>query len=457
MILFVGLHARGDGGREAFQEIDLPALFGPVAKWAAVIDRADRVPEIVSRAFHTTTSGRPGPVVLGLPEDMLVEQTAAGDVAPYRAVEPAPGTDDLARLAALLAEAERPVMLVGGGGWSAGAGADVARFAETWGLPVATSFRCQDYVDDRCPAYVGDLGIGPNPDLAQAVREADLLLVLGARLGEMTTGGYTLLTPPEPAQRLIHIHPDPEEPGRVYRPTLGICASSVPTAAALAGLAPPEGWRPANDPARLRASFLAWQKPAPMPGDVHWGEIVAWLADRLPDDALVCNGAGNYAGWIHRHYRFRGWRTQLAPTNGSMGYGVPAAIAAKRAHPDRIVVAAAGDGCFLMNGQELATAAQYGIAPIVLVIDNGMYGTIRMHQERDYPHRAHGTALANPDFAALARAYGCHGERVERTQAFADAFERALASGRPALLHLPIDPDAITHRTTISAMHATRS
>jgi len=448
MLLVMGQVARPHLGREAFQEIDPPAVFGSMAKWAAQVDDPGRIPEAVSRAVHTALQGRPGPVVLAVPEDVLRADTAVPDpdaAVPARA-HPDPAA--LARLGDALAAAERPVGIVGGGGWSAAARADLSAFAGAWRLPVATAFRRADYMDNEHPCYAGDLGLGPNPALAERVRRADLLLAVGARLGEVTTSGYALVAAPRPAQRLIHVHADPAELGRVYRPDVAVNADSgafLAAARALPAPGVPPRW--ATETERARAEYLAWQAPQPGPGALQLGEIVAWLRDRLPADAIVCNGAGNYAGWLHRYYRYRGWRSQLAPTAGSMGYGVPAAVAAGLVHPERVVVSVNGDGCFLMNGQELATAVQYGVAIVVLVVDNGMYGTIRMHQERAYPGRVYGTALTNPDFAALARAHGALGETVARTAEFAPAFERALAARRPALLHLKLDPAALSHRT----------
>lgn len=456
VIVFMGQVGRDMFEREAFQEVDVRKVFGSMTKWAAQIDDADRVPELVSRAFYTATSGRPGPVVLALPEDMLVEQTDAPDARPAVPVETGIGAEALARLRDLLAEAKRPLLLIGGGGWSAQARADIQAFAETWEVPLTVSFRCQDYVDNDHTHYAGDVGIGPNPKLAERVKTTDLLVVLGARLGEMTTGGYTLLNLPVPTQRLVHIHAGAEELGRVYQPELAINASSAAVAAALAGLAPAGDLQARQDWVRgARADYEAWQQPVVSPGSVQMSEIVRWLVGRLPADAMICNGAGNYATWFHRFYRYRGWRTQLAPTNGSMGYGVPAGVAAKLQHPERVVIAAAGDGCFLMNGQELATAAQYAAAVVFLVIDNGMYGTIRMHQERDYPARISGTGLQNPDFAQLALAYGAHAETVHRTEEFAPAFERAVAADRPALIWIKLDPEAITPRASLSQIRAT--
>ena len=456
VIVFMGQVARDMFEREAFQEVDVRKVFGSMTKWAAQIDDAARVPEMVSRAFYTATAGRPGPVVLALPEDMLVEETEARNVRPFTPVETGIGADALARLQALLAGAKQPLLLLGGGGWSAEARADIQAFAEAWDVPLCVSFRCQDYVDNDHSHYVGDVGIGPNPKLAERVKTTDLMIVLGARLGEMTSSGYTLFEVPVPAQRLVHIHPGADELGRVYQPDLAINAGSAAVAAALKGLAPAgdgaarQAWVHA-----ARADYEAWQQPVVSPGAVQMSEIVRWLVGRVPVDTMICNGAGNYATWFHRFYRYRGWRTQLAPTNGSMGYGVPAAVAAKLAHPERTVIAAAGDGCFLMNGQELATAVQYGAAVVFLVVDNGMYGTIRMHQEREYPARVSGTGLQNPDFAQLARAYGAHDETVERTEEFAPAFERAVAAGKPALIWIKLDPEAITPRASLSQIRAT--
>ena len=444
MVLFVGQVASDQRDREAFQEVDYRAMFGPLAKWVAEIDRADRIPEYVSHAFHVAQTGRPGPVVLALPEDML-SGPARGEPAPTATLPSGrAGQDDVAAVIDRLAEAERPFVLVGGGGWSPEAADAVGRFAKTMSLPVGASFRCQDYLDNRHPAYVGDVGIGPNPDLAAMVREADVLLALGPRLGEMTTSGYTLLTPPVPAQSLVHVHADPSEIGRVYRPDLAVVGNPGAVAVQLADAA-----RPGGNAARVRearASYEAWQVPQDTAGDLRMERVVAHLNDVLPDDAILTNGAGNYASWLHRYYRYRGWRTQLAPTSGSMGYGLPASIAAKLEHPDREVVCLAGDGCFQMVSNEFATACAEGAAVVVLVCDNGHYGTIRMHQDRAYPGRPSGTALKNPDFAALARACSGFGATVAHDDDFAAAFAEARAAGVPALLHLRLDPRAVTPR-----------
>jgi acetolactate synthase-1/2/3 large subunit len=346
-------------------------------------------------------------------------------------------------------------VLAGGGGWTQRTADGLRAWAEGSGIPVGCAFRCQDYLDNRHPNYAGDIGIGVNPKLAQRVKDADLLLVIGARLGEMTTGGYTLLDVPVPRQQLVHVHAGAEELGRVYQATLPINSNYEEFVSALSKLKTPS-WK--DQAQAAHDDYLAWNKPIPMPGALHYGEVIAWLSQNLPEDAIVTNGAGNFASWLHRHFRYRGWqrgwRTQLGPTSGSMGYSVPAAVAAKIAAPDRTVIALAGDGEFLMNGQEFATAMQYGAPIIVLVVNNGMYGTIRMHQEREYPGRVSGTELANPDFAAYAKAFGGHGETVGRSADFVPAFQRAVASGKPAILELRIDPEAITPSATLSGLRA---
>jgi acetolactate synthase-1/2/3 large subunit len=450
MILFVGQVARRNRDREAFQEVDYRQMFGPLAKWVAEVDSAARLPEYVAHAFRTAMQGRPGPVVLALPEDMLSEEAEASDTAFVAPARAAPVDADMAALRARLAEARAPLMIVGGGGWSEETRADIEAFAAATDLPVACSFRCQDYVSNDHTCYAGDLGLGANPDLVDRLREADCLLVVGARLGEITTAGYSRPAPPTPAQTLIHVHPGAEELGRVYQPDLAIQASTAAFAAALRAVPPIPAPSWAGAGAAAHAAYEAWQQPRLVPGDLQMGEVMAWLRGHLPPEAVVCNGAGNYAGFVHRYYRFRRFRSQLAPTSGSMGYGVPAAVAAKLRHPGRPVIAFAGDGCFQMTGQELGSAVQAGAAIIVIVVDNGLYGTIRMHQERQYPGRISGTDLGNPDFAALARAYGMHAESVSETGAFAPAFERALAAGTPAVLHLRLAPEAITPAQTLS-------
>jgi acetolactate synthase I/II/III large subunit len=453
MIVFIGQVPGEFADREAFQEIDYRQMFGPMTKWVAQIDRPERMHEYVSHAFHLAMSGRPGPVVLALPEDMLTQTAGVADVAPYQVVQASPSPSDMEKLRGLLQRAKQPLVILGGTVWTREACRDLQVFAEGSGLPISASFRFQDLLDNNHDHYVGDVGIGINPRLGARVRDADVLLVIGARLGEMTTGAYTLVEPPRPKQKLVHVHPGAEELGRVYQGELLINSGMPQFAAALKNLKlDGTAWKSWREQAR--ADYLEWTKPAPIPGKVQYAEIVAWMREHLPKDAIIANGAGNFAGWISRFYRYPGLRTQVAPTNGSMGYGVPAGIAAKVAQPDRLVVSVNGDGDFLMNGQELATAVQYQLPVIFIVVNNGMYGTIRMHQEREYPARVYATALLNPDFVALARAYGAHGERVEETSEFAPAFERARNSGKPALIEMRIDPQAITTSTTLDAIRA---
>ena len=452
LILFVGQIAREMREREAFQELDYRAVFGSIAKWATEIDDPARVPELVSRAFYTATSGRPGPVVIALPEDMLVERIAVPDAPAFEPVETWPGATDMSRLQKLLWAAERPIALLGGSRWSEAACAAVARFAQRFALPVATTFRRAHLFDPAHPCYAGDLGIGPNPKLLARVKGADLILLVGGRLGEMPSQSYTLLDIPGPRQTLVHVFPGVEELGRVYRPHLAINAAPTAFAAALEGLQPPGELRWQGEAAAAHADFLAWtDKPTPVPGAVNLGEIVAGLRDRLPADAVICNGAGNFSIWVHRYTRYRRYGTELAPISGSMGYGVPAAIGMQRLAPERMVIAFAGDGDFLMTGQEFATAVQYELPIIVVVVDNGMYGTIRMHQERHYPGRVMATALTNPDFAAYARAFGGYGATVEKTAEFFPAFAAARQSGKPAILHLKVDPEALTPTMSLTA------
>jgi acetolactate synthase-1/2/3 large subunit len=450
MIMFVGQVGRSMRGREAFQEVDFGKMFGEVAKWIFEIDRAARAPEILSRAFYEATSGRPGPVVIALPEDMLRETTTAENPKPWVQVETHPGLTQMAELQKMLWAARRPLVVLGGSRWSEAAVASVRRFAERFDLPVATSFRRQMLFDHEHANYAGDVGIGINPKLATRVREADVLLLIGGRMSEMPSSSYTLIDIPEPKQALVHVHPGAEELGRLYRPTLAINASPTAFAAALEGVQPPNAIAWSADTRTAHGDYLEWTKPRQTPGAVQLAEIVAWLNTRLPPDSIIANGAGNYSGWVHRFARFRRYNTQLAPISGSMGYATPAAIAGKLRYPDRIVVAFAGDGCFQMTSQEFATAVQYGAAIVVVLVDNAVYGTIRMHQERDYPGRVIATDLKNPDFVALARSHGGFGERVETTAEFAPAFERAVASGKPALLHLIVDPEASTPSRTLS-------
>ncbi len=454
MVVLVGQVARHQIDREAFQEVDFRKMYAPLAKWVTQIDLAERVPELINQAFQVATSGRPGPVVLALPEDMLRDQRAATVAGPYHAVRAHPGAADLAELRRLVAAAERPIMLVGGSGWSDDAAADIARFAEANELPVCCSFRRQDIVDNRLACFVGDLGTGAAPTLVARFKAADLVLAVGARIGEITSQSYTLLGVPDPGKTLIHVHAAAEELGRVFRPTLAIQSGMPEFAAAAAALQPIAAprwgaWREA-----ARAEYEAGLAPtpfAPAPA-LDLGRVMVWLRERLPDDAIVTSDAGNFSGWPNRFLQYRRPGRQLGPTSGAMGYGVPAAVAAKLVHPERIVIGFCGDGGFMMTGQELMTALGEGVGPIILLFNNAMYGTIRMHQERRFPGRVVGTALKNPDFAALAAAYGGFGATVARTEEFAPAFEAALASRRPAIIELQIDPEIITTRTTLSAL-----
>ncbi len=443
--------------REAFQEVDYRRMYGSIAKWTASIDRAERIPEYVAHAYRVAMAGRPGPVVLALPEDMLAAKADAPAAARVDALPIGPDAGSLARLRTRLAAARAPLVVVGGSRWDHAACEALARFAGRWQLPVACAFRHQDLFDNRDPRYAGDVGIGINPALAARVRDADVLLVIGERLGEMTTSGYTLIDAPSPRQALLHVHPGAEELGRVYQPAEALCATPGAFLSALEALDAREAplapaW--AGNAARVNADYEAWRAPRPVPGALDLWQVVRTLDERLPGDAIVSNGAGNYATWMHRLFRYRGYRGQLAPYVGAMGYGVPAAIAAKLVHPGRTVISWNGDGCFQMNGQELATAVQYGLAIVFVVVDNGMYGTIRMHQERSFPGRVSGTSIVNPDFAALARAYGAQGETVARTADFLPALERALACGGPALLHLRLDPQALTMGASLDALRA---
>ncbi len=452
MVVLVGQVAREMMDREAFQEIDYRRMFGQLTKWVAQIEDTDRIPEYISRAFHTATSGRPGPVVLALPEDMLTEYVTPRDMDPYHKIEAHPGPEDLERFRSMLAAAKSPVMIVGGGGWDAEACKRVEAFSSANNLPVGASFRCQDYFDNRHPNYIGHIGIGLPEPLKQRLENTDLMIVLGARLGEITTGGYTLLDIPRPKQTLVHIHAGAEELGQVYQADLPINAAPRAFAAALSRMEPVDSAAWKESTAQGHADYLSTIEPKPVPGAVQMGEIAAWLNKTLPEDALICNGAGNYATWMHRFYQYRGYRNQLAPTSGSMGYGLPSAVAAKLVHPDRVVVSMNGDGCFMMHGQELATAMQYGANIIAIVINNSMFGTIRMHQEREYPGRTANTGLRNPDFAALARAYGANGETVNSTEEFQPAFERALAANVPTVIEIKLDPEAINPATTLTAI-----
>lgn len=454
MILFIGQVGGDMMDREAFQEVDYRQMFAPLAKWAAQIDRVERIPEYVSHAYHVARSGRPGPVVLALPEDMLRAQAEVADAAPANPARPGPTPADLAALGEAISEAERPMMMVGGPGWSEAARHAVQDFCEAAAIPVCASFRCQDYIDNTHACYAGHSGIGPIPSLKQALADCDLLIAAGPRLGEMTTGGYTMLDVPNPRQRLVHIHPDPSELGRVYRPDLPIVADGTSFAQALAGMPPPKT-ADRSRVAALHAAYLDSLTPAETPGQVKLEQVLIHVDATVAADAIITNGAGNYAGWVHRYRRYRRYRSQLAPTSGSMGYGLPAAVAAKLGAPEREVICFAGDGCFLMHGQELATAAARNLDITVIVANNSTYGTIRMHQERDYPTRVCGTDLANPDFAALARAYGALGLTVTETDRFPDAFAKARAHKGPALIELITSAEAISVSTTIAKLRGT--
>ncbi len=450
MILFLGLPASHTEDREAFQEIATTQLFSSFVKWAGVIRDIARIPEYVSRAFHISKSGRPGPVVLGLPEDMLSMTADVMDVGPAVYSDPYPPPSAINSLQDMLTAARRPLMIIGGPGWSGDIQRKCEAFAKRFDLPVATSFRCQDYIDNRLDQYVGHAGVGMAPDLAKTIAETDILLVVGARLGEITTNAYTLIDSPSPKQKLIHVYPSSDELGTVYRAELPITASTKGFVSALDGLQPIEppswgAWR-----TRARMNYVTGVSPITVPGSLQYPDIIQMVHRAVPEDAIICNGAGNYAAFVHKYYTYSGYGTQLAPTSGSMGYGLPAAIAAKLAHPDKTVVAFAGDGCFMMTSQELATAMQYGLTVIVIIVNNGMYGTIRMHQERNYPGRVIGTALTNPDFEAFANSFGAYGEKVETTSEFRPAFERALASKKPAVIELKIDPDALTPSQSLS-------
>jgi acetolactate synthase-1/2/3 large subunit len=450
LVVLVGQVARNQLDREAFQEVDFRRMFAPLAKWVAQIDIAERVPELINQGFQIAVSGRPGPVVLALPEDMLRDRCAAAVSGPYRAVRAHPGAADLGELRRLLAAAERPIVLVGGSGWSDKACRDIAGFAQTNDLPVCCSFRRQDIVDNRLPCFVGDLGTGASPSLVARVKQADLLLAVGTRIGEITSQSYSLLGIPEPGKALIHVHASAEELGRVFRPSLAIQSGMPEFAAAVAMLAPVAAPRWSSWRETVRAEYEAGLIPPSSSSSLDLGEIMRWLRDRLPSDAIVTSDAGNFSGWPNRFLQYRRPGRQLGPTSGAMGYGVPAAVTAKLVYPDRLVVGFCGDGGFMMTGQELATATLEGTGPIIMVFNNGMYGTIRMHQERRFPGRVVGTALKNPDFLALARAYGIFGASITKTEQFAPAFEEAVSGRRAAIIELKMDPEMITTRTTLS-------
>ncbi|WP_284125057.1 thiamine pyrophosphate-binding protein [Parerythrobacter aestuarii] len=442
MVLFVGDVAREMRDREGFQEVDFAAFFGPIAKWAARIDSADRIPEYVARAWSVAMSGRPGPVVLALPEDMLSDATEAKPRP--EAIRPAqpPCPDAMQAMMAMIGDAASPVAIIGGAGWNAKAREHFQAFAERIGLPVATAFRRQDAISPRSPVYAGNLGYGPNPKLVERIKAADLILAVGARLGEATTDGYTIVTPDHPDQQLIHVHPDPGELGRVYRTDLALCAD-MPEFAEAAALWDDGSIIPFDAGPQAHAEWEEWSTPAPSDWPLDLASCVGFMRETLPADTMICNGAGNFGGWWHRYWRYDGHPTQLAPTCGAMGYGVPAAVAAARRFPDRTVVAVSGDGDFLMNGQELATAVQYGVDLLVVVVDNGAYGTIRMHQEREFPARISATELKNPDFAALAISFGGWAARAETTDQFKSALLEAQGRKGLRLIHCVIDVEQL--------------
>ena len=447
MILFVGQIPRGHRDRGAFQEVDYRAFFGNIAKWVAEIDQTRRIPEYVNRAFHIATSGRPGPVVLSLPEDMLSQQADVPELSPTASPLSGPSESDARFLLEALTGAKRPLVIAGGSGWSQESCTMLRRFAERQGLPVATPFRRQDLMDNRSRNYVGDLGVGMNPALARRLQDSDCLMVLGARLGDTATGGYELVDPAAPEKSILHVHPDPNLPGSVYRTDLSVAARAPEMVVKLLQGPVVGNWSAWT--ASAREDYEAWSELRKTPGSVKLERIVRWLSDTLPDDAIITNGAGNYAAFVHRYFVYKGYGTQLSPTSGSMGTGFPSAVAAALQHPDRLVICFAGDGCFQMTLNEMSTAMQYGAAPIVVVCNNGRYGTIRMHQEKHFPGRVSGTDLANPDFAALARAYGAYGEIVEDDAEFPEAFERARTSRRLAVIELRLDPQMLSTSTDL--------
>ena len=453
VVILIGQVARDQEYREAFQEVDYRQFYGALCKWVGQIERAERIPEMVSKAFHHAMSGRPGPVALALPEDMLRELTDVGDADRYKTARPGVDPADIDAMQAMIAAAERPLVIVGGGGWSESACADITEYATANGLPVAASFRCQDIADNNRDCYVGELGTSVNAALAGRVKDADLLLVVGARLGEMTTSGYSLVEAPRPKQKLIHIYPDPDELGRVYQPDLPIAAAVDRFAAAAKAASPvaPGKWRDWADAARQ--DYLGnLEEGTAFPGDVDMVQVMAEIQERVGDDAIITSDAGNFSGWAQRFFRYSKYPSQVAPTSGAMGYCVPAAIASRLANPNRPVIGFVGDGGFMMSGQEFATAVHYGIDPILIVVNNNMYGTIRMHQERDYPDRTLATGLTNPDFVKWAESFGAFGALVERTEDFVPAFEAALGAGRISLIEIRLDPEVITTRTTLSAI-----
>lgn len=452
LILFIGQVERSVMERGAFQEADYRAMFGGQTKWTAEIGDASRIIEFVSRAFHTACSGRPGPVVLSLPKDMLDECVPCIRAPRFYAVETSPGAADMGRLAASIEEAKRPIFIVGGTRWDEEAARALQDFAQKFDMPIATSYRRAPLFDALHPCYAGDLGLNANPKLVQRVKNSDLVVLVGGRLGEIPSQGYRLLDIPTPRMTFAHIYPHAEEIGRVYAPDLAIHASPRPFAAALRELRAPAAISWSEQTKAAHDDYLSFSSASTPSADVDLAEVMIWLRDNCGADAIICNGAGNYASWIHRYFRFRRFGTHIAPTSATMGYGLPAAVAMQRLYPDRTVISINGDGDFLMNGQEFATAVQYGLPIIVIVCDNASYGTIRMHQERHFPGRVIATDLRNPDFAAYARAFGGFGATVERTRQFPEAFEAARRSRQPAIIHVKIDPDRITPTATLSGI-----
>ena len=460
MLMLVGQIRSEFLGREAWQEMNMGQVFQTVVKRVEQVDRVDRIPEIVSRCLHAAVSGRPGPTLVSVPEDLLYAQAHVCDLGAYQSVVTYTGANELAQLTNELVRARRPMLIVGGSGWSAQACADLQLFAESFHLPVCTGFRRQDLFNNTHALYAGALGPGVNVKLAQRVQDADLVIAIGTRLSESTSAEYTLLQAPRPLQRLVHIHPDSQELGRVYQADVLIQASMGACAQALAHMAtsaPPSPCAWSDWTQTANADYQAALVPTQVPGNVNLGSIVAWLSQRLPANAIVTNGAGNYTGWVHRFFQHQQFNTQLGPISGTMGYGVPAAIAAKLVHPDRVVVCFAGDGCFLMSEQELATAKQHRLPIVFIVVNNRMYGSIRMHQEINFPGKVYGTTLENPDFVLLAQAYGLEGRRVNYTDDFAGAFEASLRAAHGAVIELCTDPQAITPNTTLSALRQAHS
>ena len=444
MILFVGQVDSSHRDREAFQEVDYKKMFSPLAKWVAEIDNIERLPEYISRAFNVALSGRPGPVVLSLPEDTLFAKSDIPDAPKANPSKQMVSEEDVNEVIDKLKRAKNPFIIVGGSGWSSEAAENLGKFAKSMGIPVGTSFRCQDYLDNRHPNYVGDVGIGINPALLKRIKLADCVLVLNARLGEMTTGGYSMFDIPKTTQYLIHVHPDPNELGSVYQPDIGLVCNS----AEFIKKAVNNSKKHQNkSPIKERANYQAWQKPLTTPGNVKMEVVIKKLSNILPEETIITNGAGNYNGWLHRYFTYKGWRTQVGSTSGSMGYGLPAAVAAKLIHHDKEVICLSGDGCFQMTMQEFGTACQYGLNIIIIISNNSVYGTIKMHQEKAFPGRPSGTSMVNPNFAELAKSYGGHGEVVLSTDQFPGALERARNSNKPAILDLRTDPKAINPQT----------